>query len=190
MPVKTIEKVRSIPVDAAKVVAILGTLLIHASAAGGFAGAAGSFGWTAALFWNTLVRCAVPVFFLCSGALLLPPEKQVTTKVVWTKYILRILIALLFWAAAYAGWSLVQTKLRTGIVEMVAIKQALRNLLLFQHKSHLYYLHIILLVYAMLPITRLFVEKADAKLMRYALVLWFVLSSLLPMLRASSPSPR
>ena len=67
-------KRRSVPVDAAKTAAIFGTLLIHASAAGGFAGAPGSFGWTSALFWNCLLRSAVPVFFLCSGALLLPPE--------------------------------------------------------------------------------------------------------------------
>ena len=69
---QTLTQRRSVPVDAAKTAAIFGTLLIHASAAGGFAGAPGSFGWTSALFWNCLLRSAVPVFFLCSGALLLP----------------------------------------------------------------------------------------------------------------------
>lgn len=100
---QTMTRRRSVPVDAAKTAAIFGTLLIHASAAGGFAGAPGSFGWTSALFWNSLLRCAVPVFFLCSGALLLPPEKDITIRKVWTKYISRILAALFFWAAAYAG---------------------------------------------------------------------------------------
>ena len=66
---QTLTQRRSVPVDAAKTAAIFGTLLIHASAAGGFAGAPGSFGWTSALFWNCLLRSAVPVFFLCSGAL-------------------------------------------------------------------------------------------------------------------------
>lgn len=84
---QTLTQRRSVPVDAAKTAAIFGTLLIHASAAGGFAGAPGSFGWTSALFWNCLLRSAVPVFFLCSGALLLPPEKEVTVRRVWTKYI-------------------------------------------------------------------------------------------------------
>ena len=65
---QTLTQRRSVPVDAAKTAAIFGTLLIHASAAGGFAGAPGSFGWTSALFWNCLLRSAVPVFFLCSGA--------------------------------------------------------------------------------------------------------------------------
>ena len=100
---QTLTQRRDVPVDAAKSAAIFGTLLIHASAAGGFAGVPGSFGWTSALFWNCLLRSAVPVFFLCSGALLLPPEKEVTLRRVWTKYIPRILAALFFWAAAYAG---------------------------------------------------------------------------------------
>ena len=109
---QTLTQRRSVPVDAAKTAAIFGTLLIHASAAGGFAGAPGSFGWTSALFWNCLLRSAVPVFFLCSGALLLPPEKEVTVRRVWTKYIPRILAALLFWAAAYEGVELLRGWLR------------------------------------------------------------------------------
>lgn len=178
---------RNVPVDAAKTVAIFGTLLIHASAAGGFVGGVGSFQWTANLFWNTLVRCAVPVFFLCSGALLLPPEKEVTIRTVWRRYILRIAVALFFWASAYKAWELLTVKQSTGVLELAAIRQALTDLLLFRHKSHLYYLHIILLVYAVLPVTRLLAAKADRRLMAYALGLWFLLGSVLPLARQFWP---
>lgn len=178
---------RNIPVDVAKTIAIFGTLLIHASAAGGFSGPVGSFDWTSALFWNVLVRCAVPVFFLCSGALLLDPEKNVTISGIWRKYIPRIFIALMFWAAAYGGWNLVQSWRRTGVWELTVIQKTLRNLVMFQHKSHLYYLHVILLVYALLPLTRLFVAKADKQLLRYALAIWFVLGSVFPLLRSFQP---
>ena len=121
---QTLTQRRSVPVDAAKTAAIFGTLLIHASAAGGFAGAPGSFGWTSALFWNCLLRSAVPVFFLCSGALLLPPEKEVTVRRVWTKYIPRILAALLFWAAAYEGVELLRGWRAAGVLERTALRQA------------------------------------------------------------------
>ena len=178
---------RNIPIDAAKSVAIFGTLLIHASAAGGVAGEVGAFGWTSALFWNSLIRCAVPLFLLCSGALLLPPEKPVTIRAVWRKYIPRIAVALFFWAAAYSGWSLLLVKHRTGILEAAAIRQALVDLLLFRHKSHLYYLHMTLLVYAVLPLTRLFVEKADRRLLRYALGVWFLLGCVMPAARNFPP---
>jgi len=178
---------RSVAVDAAKTAAIFGTLLIHASAIGGFSGAVGSFNWTAALFWNTLLRCAVPVFFMCSGALLLPPEKEVSAKTVWRKYIPRILAALLFWAAAYAAWQLLLLWRHTGTLELDAIRRAVTDWLLFRHKSHLYYLHITLLVYALLPVTRFFVAEADRRLLRYGLAVWFLLGILLPTARLFPP---
>ena len=82
---------RSVAVDAAKTAAIFGTILIHASAMGGFAWETGSANWVWALFWGSVLRCAVPVFFLCSGALLLDPEKNVTVRRVWTHYILSLI---------------------------------------------------------------------------------------------------
>ena len=184
---QTLTQRRSVPVDAAKTAAIFGTLLIHASAAGGFAGAPGSFGWTSALFWNCLLRSAVPVFFLCSGALLLPPEKEVTVRRVWTKYIPRILAALLFWAAAYEGVELLRGWRTAGVLERTALRQAALNLVLFHHKNHLYYLHIILLVYAVLPLTRRLVAAADRRLLNYALGIWFVLGCLAPTLKFFPP---
>lgn len=181
---------RNSAVDGAKTVAIFGTLLIHASAAGGFSGAVGSFDWVSALAWNCLVRSAVPLFLLCSGALLLPPEKNVTIASVWKKYIPRILAALLFWAAAYAAFDLLLMWRRGEGVTAAMIGDMLRNLLLFNHKSHLYYLHITLLVYALLPVSRSFVAKAEQKTLYYALGVWFVLSSVYPTLRAVSPLGR
>ena len=103
------------------------------------------------MYKRQLLRSAVPVFFLCSGALLRPAEKEVTVRRVWTKYIPRILAALLFWAAAYEGVELLRGWRAAGVLERTALRQAALNLVLFHHKNHLYYLHIILLVYAVLP---------------------------------------
>lgn len=173
--------------DVVKTIAIFGTLLIHASAMGGFSWPVGTVNWTLNLAWSSVLRCAVPLFFMCSGALLLPPEKEVSISAVWRKYIFRIFTALLFWAAAYAAWEIALNWLRTGVVEKVALEQAVRNLLCFRHKNHLYYLHVILLVYAVLPVTRLFAARADRQLQCYALGLWFLLGSVYPLLRTVSP---
>ena len=178
---------RSAAVDVAKTAAIFGTILIHASAMGGFAWETGSANWVWALFWGSVLRCAVPVFFLCSGALLLNPEKNVTIRRVWTHYIPRIAAALFFWAAAYGAWPVFLTWLHTGVVEAAGLRTWAENLLFWRHKTHLYYLHIILLVYALLPLTRLFAARADRKLMSYALGIWFALGCVLPVLRAFWP---
>lgn len=184
---ETLTRQRSAPVDAAKSVAIFGTLLIHASAMGGFAGETGSANWVWALFWGSVLRCAVPVFFLCSGALLLDPERAVTIRRVWTHYIPRILAALFFWAAAYGAWPVFLTWLRTGVVEASGLRAWGRNLLLWHHESHLYYLHVLLLVYALLPLTRYFAAAADRQTLRYGLGVWFVLGCLLPVLDLFPP---
>lgn len=178
---------RSAAVDTAKTAAIFGTILIHASAMGGFAWETGSANWVWALFWGSVLRCAVPVFFLCSGALLLNPEKNVTIRRVWTHYIPRIAVALFFWAAAYGAWPVFLTWLHTGVVEAAGLRTWAENLLFWRHKTHLYYLHIILLVYALLPLTRLFAARADRRLMGYALGIWFALGCVLPVLRAFWP---
>lgn len=178
---------RSGAVDAAKTFAIAGVLLIHASAVGGFAYPVGSPDWCGALFWGSLLRCAVPVFFLCSGSLLLAPEKEVSPRRVWTHYLPHILLALLFWAAAYEVWALALGWHRTGVLELSAVRAAAKNWLLFHHKPHLYYLHILLLVYALLPVTRAFVRGASRRELDYFLLAWLVLGVALPALRGFRP---
>lgn len=51
----------------------------------------------------------------------------------------------------------------------------------------MYYVHVILLFYVFLPITRAFVQAADEKLMKYALALWFVLGILFPTVKVFWP---
>ncbi len=180
-------RARNTSIDLIKSIAIFGTILIHVTANGGFSGAIGSASWVSSLFWGTLIRCAVPLFFMCSGALLLPPSKPLDIKTVWKKYILRIFIALAFWATAYALCNLMLLHIRTGAITAADIKLAVKNLLLFEHERHLYYLHITLLVYAMLPVTRSFVAHASPKTLRYAFALWLVLSCIYPTARAFFP---
>jgi surface polysaccharide O-acyltransferase-like enzyme len=178
---------RNVPVDLAKTIAIFGVLLIHSFAVGGYHGTLGSAAWNLGLLWGTVLRCAVPVFFLCSGALLLPPEKEIPVRRVWGKYILRIFTALMFWAAAYAGWDLLLRWHRTSVLEKSALREALRNWALFHHPAHLYYLHIILLLYALAPLTRILTAHATRRQLQYFLAAWLVLGILLPAVQNLPP---
>lgn len=97
---------RQLDLDLVRTVAIFGTVLIHATAVGGFNWAFGSAAWTANLFWSSLLRCAVPLFLMCSGALFLDPGRDLPLKTLWGKYMFRIAVALVFWATAYLVWGL------------------------------------------------------------------------------------
>ena len=177
---------RQVGLDVVKTVAIFGTVMIHATAVGGFNWPLGSLDWTANLAWSTLLRCAVPLFLMCSGALFLTPERNLSLSALWKKYIFRIVAALFFWATAYLLWGIYLY----GTLNGPAIRQLLIDLVTFRHRTHLYYLVIMVVFYAALPITRLFVEKAGRTLTAYGLTLWLVFGSLLPTLLGFWPFSR
>ena len=59
---------------------------------------------------------------------------------------------------------------------------AIREFFKFRHRDHLYYLVLLLLVYAVLPLTRLFTAQAGKTLLTYGLTLWLLCGSVLPVL--------
>lgn len=170
---------RNAAVDLVKSAAICGVLLIHVSAGGLTGTEVSSVQWVSCLFWNALSRSAVPLFLMASGALLLPPEHPLTLKKLYTRNFPRLLIALLFWAACYKLLGLWVQDSWTA----EAVVHAMKELILFKHEGHLYYLHIMLLVYAFLPLTRLTAEHGDKRLLEYLLGLWFLLGILYPTVR-------
>ena len=62
-----------------------------------------------------------------------------------------------------------------------------KMLILFDQEFHFYYIHMILIVYIFLPLSRFFVEKADKKLTEYFIAVWFIFSIIYPAARAFSP---
>lgn len=177
------EKPRDRSIDLVKTVAIWNVVLSHVAAAPFSGGTVGSGPWLSALLWASLTHSSVSLFLMASGALLLPPEREVTGKTLFTRYIPRALAALFFWAACY---KLVFLAL-TGGFNPWDLEAAVKNWALFHHEEHLYYLHIMLLVYAFLPVTRLIARRADRWLLEYALALWFLLGILYPTLRTFWP---
>lgn len=170
-------RVRS--VDCAKCLAIFCVLLIHAASDVLRGGPISSIRWLSGLFWGSISRGAVPLFLLCSGALLLDAERTISARHICRRNIPHMLFALFFWAAVYKAIGL----LTAGQTDAAALRGAVRDWLLWQHEGHLYYLPVILLVYAALPLTRTFTAHADAKTMRYFLAFWFAFGVLLPTLR-------
>ena len=74
---------RSLAPDVLKLLACAGVVVIHLSGYGLELFPILSFDWLSSAFWDSLARFAVPVFFMCTGALMLPPERRLTPGVVW-----------------------------------------------------------------------------------------------------------
>lgn len=166
--------------DFLKTFAITGVVVIHLSASG-CRQSAGSPGWFASLLWNSAARASVPIFLMVTGALMLDPAKEITLRDLWTRRIPRLLLALLAWALAYKIYLL------RSALSVPALIQAVKEVLAFHHQNHLYYLHIALLVYTLLPATRLIAAHAEKGTLEYLLFLWALLGIVYPTVKGVWP---
>lgn len=173
---------RNAAVDLMKTIAILGVVTIHTASAG-YGGGVLSINWTSAVLLRCIVGASVPLFFLCSGALMLDPDKELTERRLFTRSLPRLLIALMVWATFYKLLDLVIA----GTCSVGDLIFGAKEVLLFKHKYHLYFLHIMLLVYLWLPITRLVVAHASKRNLQYLLGLWFAFGIVYPTVRSFWP---
>ena len=180
MEQKGLQRERVRQVDLAKTVAIVCVVLIHVSSGPLLWESPDTARWMQSLFWGSASRFAVPLFFLCSGALLLDENRELTVRHIWTRSIPHLLAALFFWAAAYV----IAPFVYRWNFDWSAIGRGLLDVLLWRHEQHLYFLHIMLLVYAALPLTRAFLHRLDEKTRAYALCFWCVTGCVLPALKS------
>ena len=167
-------------IDLIKAIAIFCVVLAHTCSPGYFTTGAN---FCASVFWGSLFRMAVPLFLMCTGALLLDPERGFNAVPFLKKNYLRILVALFFWAAMYKLYHLAVA----GAVNGNNLLYAFKELVLFKHEFHLYYLHIVLLLYAFLPILRVLTAHASRGTLIYLLVLWALTGIIYPTLRPFWP---
>lgn len=173
---------RDLRLDAVRALAIVMVLVIH-SASSGLLATPGTVNWWGALFWGGLARPAVPLFFVCSGALMLC--RDVTPKRILTHNLPRILCAMFAWAFLYQLCHL----LAQGFTP-AGLWAAVKSTLVLRHEFHFYYLHILLLVYAFLPVLRVFVRSASRRELEYALAVWAVTGILFPLIYEFWPFSR
>lgn len=160
-------------VDLIKCAAIFGVLLIHCCA-GHFANyEVGSNRWLAAAFYGSVSRWAVPAFLMCSGALMNDPDRDVSLKRLFSRYILRLAVALTAWSVFYELFRIFTLLWGTAPLDAL-LRDAASNLFYGTTYYHLYYFWFIFALYLTLPLTRLAVQYASEAEMRYLLALWFL----------------
>ncbi len=172
---------REYGMDLVKAVAVTGVVVTHVSA--NFGDGFGVPQWLQTQCWASPARMCVPLFLMCTGALQLPPERPMTLRKLWGRSLPRLAAAMYFWAMLYMVYGLVVS----GQLSAAALWQGMKKVLLLDQEFHLYYLHIALLVYALLPLLRLLtVPKREAELW-YALGIWFLLGIVYPTVRGFWP---
>ena len=131
-----------------------------------------------------MMMWAVPCFVMVTGALLLDPDKEIPLKKLYGRYILRIAVVLVVFTFIFtlcdAIYDAVHDDVAISAIDVV--KDALLKLYRGGGWSHLWYLYLLLGLYALLPAFRGVVKGLDAKALIYIMVIYAVFNSVLPML--------
>ena len=118
-----------------------------------------SFGWWTGNVVNSMVRWCVPVFVMLSGALLLDPSKSETATEFFRKRINRILIPLVFWSLVYIILAWVFHSMQSGFNFIELLRRLVTGLLSGRPHYHLWFLFMIIGLYAITPILRLILKR-------------------------------
>ena len=175
-------RLRDPAIDYLKAIAVFGVIIIHTSTEG-YLLPVGSFNWGSAVFWSSLVRASVPIFLMCSGALLLRPQKEMGLRKLFLHNLLRIIVAMFGWAMVYKFYHL----LAAGTLSFASVYESVKEVLLFKQEFHFYYLHIVILVYLFLPITRVLINHANKRQLQYTLLIWFIFGIVYPTVKTFWP---
>lgn len=121
-------------------------------------------------------RWAVPVFFMVTGALLLPPQKHMRRWYVW-HYAKRMVFVLATFGLLFA---LVELAVDGVPLGWGLLGQAVLNVLTAKTWDHLWYLYALLGIYVLLPALRALVRHATRKVLRFCIVTLVVVTMLWP----------
>ena len=165
----------SIPVDLIRTLAIVGVILLHASndLTIQTMSQLEIVRWWTVDIYQCLGRIGVPLFVMLTGALLLQPSKNESMGAFFKKRWARIGLPFFFWGAAYFVWDFF---VEHQAITVSAIVQGILTGPYYQF----WYLYMLVGLYLLTPLLRIFVAHADNNLLRYFTILWFLGASIIP----------
>ena len=169
-------KKRILSYDIIRILAISMVVMIHVTSPylKNFEG--GSFNFLWGVICNGLSRSAVPLFVMLSGALMLNEDRIIDASKM-KKSIMSVLTLLVSWSLIYASIYKVGLPLLRG--DSVSLSGFIRAFLLGHY--HLWFLYMILGLYLITPILRLFVKRKNSKFITYFCVLSLVFQFSIPL---------
>ncbi len=151
--------------DYLRVIAVYAVIIVHLAAQNWYSVDVHSTDWKIFNFYDSMVRWAVPVFVMISGYLFLSRECKIRT--LYSKYILRMVTALMVWTSVYALFY--GGDIKTIVLRAIAGAD-----------DHLWFIPMIIGLYICLPVLKKIVESE--KIMKYFLSICFIFGFFLPWL--------
>lgn len=153
---------RTVYLDYLRVFASFAVIVLHVSAHNWYTVDVNSFSWQVFNFCNSIVRWAVPVFAMISGSLFL--SREIPLKIIYTKYIFRLVVSFLLWSLIYA--LLIQDTISNKVVAVI------------QGHFHMWFIMMIIGLYMCIPFIKPML--ASGSTVRYYLVLAILVAFVIP----------
>ncbi|MDR1325710.1 MAG: acyltransferase family protein, partial [Treponema sp.] len=134
---------------------------------------------------NNIWLWHVPSFVMISGVLFLDKEKEISVSKIYKKYVFRIVLALVIFGLPFAFMELFFNAHYQFNIEQIGT--AIINV--FQGKlwDHMWYLYMIIGLYILLPLFKIFVNFAGKKALEYVIIILFIFTSVIPTLQNIFP---
>lgn len=159
---------RIIYYDFLRIIAMTAVIALHVSANNWSSVDVHTLQWNAFNFYEGIVRWGVPVFTMISGALFLDNRKELNVKTLYSKNILRLVIAFLFWSTIYAI-------VANSISSMSTARFISR---VIQGNYHMWFIYMIVGLYILTPFLRKITE--NKKVTGYFLIVTFMFTFFIP----------
>lgn len=175
MPDRAQAKAYDAGLDVVRMIAITMVIFIHVSGKG-FHGMGEH--WWAINAYESASRVSVPLFFMVTGALLLPRDSTVSSII---KRIWRVVVPLAVWSVAYLAWFKYVPEYNVyynilGASSSTWLEVVLRG----PTAGHLWYLYTLIAAYLFLPVMSSFYRASSSSILWFVLAIWFVASSVMP----------
>jgi surface polysaccharide O-acyltransferase-like enzyme len=173
--------------DLLKIFAIFAVIILHLAASNWEEQPVNTFEWNVFNFYDASVRWCVPIFVMLSGMVFLNPSKNITRVSIFKKYLFRILCSLFFWGVFYGLLSLTK-KIIFGEI-MFSLEQIILiigKLVFGPPWYHLWFLYLIIGLYLLTPLIRIFIINSNKKDIEYSLILFLIFGTIIPLFNSYS----
>ncbi len=157
---------RDLSLDVLRILACLMVVGIHLAMYGWYDHSPLSRTWTILNFYDTVFRPAVPLFVMISGSLFLRKER-IGLKRLWLGSILHLVIIYVIWVVFYA---VMNRGIHKSLADPAAVWAEITGP---TPQYHLWYLRMLINLYAAAPLLWFLVRALDGKTFRYYFYLFF-----------------
>lgn len=161
-----------------RAIACMAVVVLHTFFAFASMAEPGSWNYTATFVVRNLMFWAVPCFIMVTGALLLNPDKRVGYGKVLTRYIPRMIVALVLFSAIFFA---IDVGLGFKPLNTRTVRELLKSLVTGQGLwSHMWYLYTMIALYLLIPLLNPLLRLGKKTAVAASVVI-FVFLSVLPM---------